>query len=245
MVGSEIFNWFSTLIVPLVLLGAGVLILQMVWRRCWHRVLPIFSRYAVFYCLSGVLLLTVLYSSWYPGRLQNTLCLIYLDAYKILLPVNFLFFLAVVYELVTYTVRTRPEIRTRWIRRFAITGVVFALAIGVAAFASVRTSGCCAFEKFADAATNAGTLVISAMLLVLFLLKKRFGLYWGRSISLIVSGAAFLYAMEIAALIVGRNQAHRVPSEVLNWIGSFIWLTFWFVAVSKSPDTGAPAAAPS
>src|SRR6266436_3632346 len=156
MTDLQTFHWFSDLILPLAVLAISLRSWQIVRRSGWHRTLPLLNKYIVFYCLSAILLPLLFHWNWYPERMQRSVCLLYRYLYFTLSPVASLFFLSVLYELLSYTVRNRPEIRIHWVRISILTSVFLAIALGLMALIFSESSGCCAFEKFANVVSGLG-----------------------------------------------------------------------------------------
>ena len=237
MTDLQTFHWFSDLILPLAVFAISLRTWQMVRRSGWHRTLPLLNKYIVFYCLSAILLPLLFHWNWYPERMQRSVCLSYRYLYFTLSPVASLFFLAVLYELLTYTVRNRPEIRIHWIRISMLASVSLAIALGLMALIFSEPAGCCAFEKSANVVSGLGTFTSSGLLLVLFVIKKKFMLLWGRSILLMVLGVAVVCATGIAGMFAVAHDPQLAQSYDLGvQISPLIWLTLWCVALSRAPE---------
>ncbi|HEY6248564.1 MAG TPA: hypothetical protein VI685_01310, partial [Candidatus Angelobacter sp.] len=90
----------TNVLLPLALLALGVRTWRLTYKRGWNQVLPIFSRYTAFYCISTTMLLGLSYCSLYPGHMQATICLLDSYGFYSVQIVNMIFLLGVLYELV-------------------------------------------------------------------------------------------------------------------------------------------------
>jgi len=115
---------------------------RLVYRRGWRKVLPVFSLYILFYCLSTVpVFLLRVHSLAHPE--QRIACLIYQYTNWAVYLISILFLIMVLYELLLHTIPNQGNIRRRSSALFA-SGAVALAAIGVLAFRSCfHVAYCC------------------------------------------------------------------------------------------------------
>ena len=226
------------LIMPLASLAIGLRIWRLIHHHGWHRVLPALDRYLAFYCVPTVLLLPFACWNWYPQRMRGTMCIAYSYGYDADSLLALGFFLAVAYELIAFTDRTpsRRPLRAISILFGAVLAGIIALGLVVAVI-SRWSSDCCAFEIFTRIITKSGTIIVTALLLALWLLKRTLGVIWGGSISMIVLGPSIWYATEIIGFFVDFHYGGSTRVSAIGiQVSGLTWLIFWWLAVRTSPQ---------
>ena len=209
---------------------------RLVYRRGWRKVLPVFSLYILFYCLSTVpVFLLRVHSLAHPE--QRIACLIYQYTNWAVYLISILFLIMVLYELLLHTIPNQGNIRRRSSALFA-SGPVALAAIGVLAFRSCfHVAYCCWIDPFLCVASHTGDLVVCGLIGLLILLKEIFGVYWGRSVWLIALGPLLFYALPIPGfLLVLTHPKWSQPFDVAIILSEFIWLVLWWLAVRKAPS---------
>jgi hypothetical protein len=227
---------FSSLLVPLASLAISLGICVQLFRRGWSRVLPAFTGYITFYWISTLVLLSVLIWSWYPGRMQRTLCTIYNNSYYASAVVGFMLVVIVVYELFRFTGRSEPRIPARIVGLLGLAALATAVGFGfAAALKSGSASSCCLMTLFASVVMKTGTLIVTAMLLTLFICKLTFGISWGRSVSLIVTGLAAYYMIGLAVSYFEFVHGASAPtSNITVHASALVGLALWWIAVPST-----------
>jgi len=209
---------------------------RLVYRRGWRKVLPVFSLYILFYCLSTVpVFLLRVHSLAHPE--QRIACLIYQYTNWAVYLISILFLIMVLYELLLHTIPNQGNIRRRSLALFASGTLVFA-AIGILVFRSCfDVPNCSMLDHFLCLAGNAGNLAICGLTGLLIVFKEVFGVPWGRSVWLIVLAPVMYYALAITGffLVLIRPNWSQ-PFDVAIILSEFIWLVLWWLAVRKAPS---------
>lgn len=231
-------------LVPLVSLPLSLSTWRLAYKRGWNQLLPIFSRYLAFYCVSTVLLLALFYCNLYPGRMQATICLLYSYCYFSVQIVTAVFVLVVLYELLTHTSRNRADVQARVTAFLGVAALAAAFTLaGAGTAVSGAPSYCLRLAYFDSVFGKAVELIVLGLFAAMIVLKISYRLRWGRGISLIVLGLVQAFVVDFALSIVVYNGHLKSVSDVIAQISGFILWVIWWLAVRKAPD--AFAAQPS
>lgn len=233
-------NATTMLIVPLACLAIEVDMWRLVRRQGWNRVLPIFSSYVVFYCVGSAIVLASLYLTAYASLIEMGKYLLYWYVWSAMQILLLIFVPTVIYELLAYTSRGRPDVPWRLIG--VLTGIaleIILIAGLVGAFRSEASSVCAFLVKFAGIVGRAGSLLVLGLLLLFFWFKKIFALQWGTSISLVVSGLAFLYIADLIVELAEHQVGTIISPNLADELIGLVWLVIWWIAVRRGPPLAA------
>lgn len=212
------------------------------YYRGWAQVLPAFTRYLVFTAVSFIVLL-VSYRSTFSSGTGSIACLIYSYGYYLSGFLSIVLFLAFFYELLRKTMPGHPEVRRGVTAVLAACVVVFSLAgalmcLGSAAWHLPR------LEPFGNLALRLQTLTLLALYLRLLVIKGKFRLRLGRTMSLLVLGPVpgFL-ADPVLSYVDFRYGRQTAFSLVTRQAINLLWMVMWWVALRKDSETISRAAA--
>jgi hypothetical protein len=227
---------FAGVIVPVVLLAIMLRNWRLATQNGWRQILPGVGRYIGFSCLSGLVILPWACWPWFPIQLQSTGCVIYSFGYYISEFVSAVLLIALLYEFLRYTMPLHPEVRG------GITAVLmFGVVIG-ALTGSLICLGCNLgyfrrLQPYGNAALNFQYLFLVALLVRLLLLKKRFAVQWGRSISLLLFAPLFFFLVEFVLRIIDYNRGARtVIFESWPEITGVVSAVLWWLALRNGAN---------
>lgn len=213
----------SFVILPLASLAMELRTWRLVYTRGWRKILPIFSYYIAFYSITTTLLLGLSYCSLYPGRMQQTICLI--DSYSSYSAqiVSIIFLMVVLYELLAHTSRDHSEVKNVITIIGVITLAIASALAGVSAAMQGAPTYCLLLAQFTGVFARTTAFIITILLALMLVFKRVFTLRWGTGISLILLGLAQLFTVEIALNVAAYNGSLASVSAIIAQISGFVW----------------------
>jgi hypothetical protein len=234
---------FSYFILPLSCLALNLWTWRLVYSNDWNQVLPLLCRYIGFNCVCSILLMPLVYWSWYPVRIQQSICLAYLHSWQVVEIATLGFLIAVIYELLAYTARNRSEGRRLAIRIVIYGLVVFGLLLALISVPCFQSHSCSLAQLLA-AIPRSMMLVIIGLIMALLVLKRRVTVRWDRGISLFVLGPALYFPAQIVLAVAYYNSGRVTPLfELASYLSPFLWVLIWWMASRTRPDLGSAAKA--
>jgi hypothetical protein len=123
-----------------------------------------------------------------------------------------------------------------------ITAVLMFSIVTLSLAGSLICLGCnlgyfCTLQPYGNAALNFQYLFLIALFLRILLLKRRFNVRWGRSISLLLLAPLLFFLVEVVLRIIDHNHGSRtVVSQFWPEIIGIVSAVLWWIALRNGPN---------